>query len=982
MKKILYFLLFILPLGSFSQTWIISQHLKCDDDLRIYDIKKDINDDFYIAGIFKGTFEGNISEGFFDIFIAKLNSNFNLEWIQTAGSSSIEFDPRIIIDKENNIFLLGAFRDSCVFENQYLKSDGNYDVFLAKYSSGGKLNWAKKIANYPSQQSPTDIDVDNDNNLIITGHYTDSIFIYDEKIVSPGKNNFYAKFDTSGAKLWVKNISGSSTGSRFANVKVYQNEYYFNGYFRDDMNFDLKTITSNVAGKQDLFLYKTDINGDGIWIRRTYGDDIDVTGSITGDNYGNVYFTGYFQSSTLSADSTETVLANQVLNHVNDFDIFILKYNKSGTLQLNKHFGKNGRDYGIDLNVNNDILYMSGYYSDTIVFGNDTLSSTGTSDRDMFLTSFDLNANPYNSISLGGTDGDDIAAGAIVLNSGEAVMGGYFQSTTLTVGDSTYTNGGVFDGIIAKYYAPLSTAFTKITNPTCNSQSNGELIITPIFGEMPYTYTWSHDGGLTDSTATGLSAGFYSVTVTDALDSTDVAQYTLTEPGAFLFNPVITQITSCSYSQEGAINLNVTGGNGGNTYQWAQSDGGNGVVLTAKDQSGLAIGTYSVTVTDTESCTGDTVIYITGPDPITFGGSVVTDSSGIESGAIDLVCSGGSGDPASFTFNWQGPTGPPTHSEDTSNLSPGNYSVTVTDVNVCEFDTMFNVANLDTFYIYISDYKDACNNTFNGNATVSYSSPHGHTAITYLWDANTGSQTTAQATGLASGRYYYVTVTDTENTPNTVLVDSVYIDELSYIFAGSLAGTTTLDCYGDTDGYIDLSITTEGELPYTYNWSNSETTQDITNLAIGTYSVTATDANECTFSITDYVIDQPTALAAVAEIVNNPTCNGDLDGEVTVLRNGGTVPYTYQWNDQGSQTTQNADGLDAGYYTVTVTDFNSCTAVSSINLTEPEQIIIDTTVNHLSCNSDADGSIQLSVSGGTVPFTYFWSTTNGSGLVV
>jgi hypothetical protein len=982
MKRIFYILLLILISSIYcqGQDWIVSKQLTCDNDLRLYDIKKDENNNVYLAGKFKGTFNGNVSKGNYDLCLVKLNELLNIEWVRVMGSASAEKDPRIVIDNDNNIFFTGAFQDSCIFDTEYLKSEGDYDIFLAKYSNSGNLLWAKNIAKYASQQNPTDIDVDGDNNLIITGHYTDSTYIYDEKIVQSGKNNFYSKFDTSGVKIWVKNVSGTSTSSRLANIKVYQDEYYFNGYFRDEINFDLETVNSNVAGKQDLFLFKTDKDGNGIWLRRTYGDNLDVTGSIAGDNYGNVYFTGYFQSSNLNADYNADEISSTTLTNVNDFDIFVFKYNKAGVLQLSKQFGGIGREYGTDLNVNNDILYMSGYFSDAIGFGDQTLTSSGTADRDMFLASFDLNANAYNSISLGGTDANDIAAGAIVLNSGDAIMAGYFQSSSIVVGSSTYTNTspGLRDGVVAKYSAPLSAVFSEINEISCNGDVNGKLVATAEFGQKPYTYEWSHDVGLTDSVANNLNAGVYNITVTDAVNSTKIISYTLIEPAPINFNPSITNITACSYSLEGAIDLNMSGGNGGFEYQWQATNGGFGAVFNVEDQSGLTIGTYNVSVTDVNQCIADTSIILTGPDPVVFTNSIVTDSSSLGLGAIDLQYSGGFG--VSFTFDWEYPSGATATTEDISNLNTGNYNVTVTDAHACEFDTIFNVANLDAFYIFIEEYKDACKGTINGTATASYYSPTSHTGINYLWDGNAGSQTTAQATNLAPGRYYYVTVTDVENDPDIVLVDSVYIDELTYDFTGSLSGTSLLNCFGDVDGYVDLTITSGAALPYTYNWSTGSNLQDLTDVSVGSYSVTVTDDNSCQFSEVNFAINQPTALAVAAEIVNEPSCNGDFDGEITVDRSGGTIPYSYQWDDPGFQNTRSADGLDAGFYTVTVTDNNSCSASSGINLTEPDEISVLKVVSDESCNTSSDGFASLTVSGGTSPFSYFWSTTNGTGL--
>ncbi|HKL07236.1 MAG TPA: T9SS type A sorting domain-containing protein, partial [Bacteroidales bacterium] len=346
-------------------------------------------------------------------------------------------------------------------------------------------------------------------------------------------------------------------------------------------------------------------------------------------------------------------------------------------------------------------------------------------------------------------------------------------------------------------------------------------------------------------------------------------------------------------------------------------------------------------------------------------------------GAINLAYQGGTG---TVTFSWEGPSGFTATTEDITDLDPGSYTVTATDNSGCVFDTTFKVLDEYEFYAYISEQKDACLGTSNGKATVSYFSPEGNTNITYQWDAAAGDQTTAEATNLDAGTYS-VTVTDTDLGVDDIV--SVTIEELSYTFDGEIdpSSTTVLDCSGDTDGYIDVTITPPGgETPYTYAWNTGAATQDLINIGTGTYSVTVTDANECQFTIPNYEITEPAALLTSADVLKRPTCHGDYDGELEAAASGGTGVYAYLWNDPGSQNSKIANGLDAGFYTVTVTDANGCQNSSSVNLTQPPPIEIDETVYDISCTGETDGAVQLATTGGTPAFSYFWNTNDGSGL--
>lgn len=981
-KTLIIILLFTTNFIAFTQDFVFSNFAFSTSSLSESISQVKVGNELYILGDYLGTLEldksyiGNSK----DIYLVNYKQSYEIDWSRQIGGAGIDFANDIVSDG-TYLYLLGGFQSDLNFGATTLNSEGFLDIFLAKYDLNGNEVWAKKIAYNEGKQFASSIDIDKNGDLIVAGYYRDSVTFETESFVNTF-GIFITKLDQNGNVLWVNNIPTNSASSKITDLKAFENGYYFNGNFTGTLSLDLGVKTSSGGIYTDIFIYKTDYSGADQWFRQSYTDDDVYTGTITQDEYGNIYFTGSFDGSQISVDSTLTTKSANLINQGGS-DIFIYKYNKSGNLIWGESYGGLYNEWARGINFDNNAIYITGYFADEIVFGIDTLRSTSLSDYDLFLGMIDRDGNHMKAISVSGPDSYGDSGIELETDEEFVYLAGYFRESQVTVGSSVYINPNPSNLclLVAKYKPSFISVFTEYQNVTCNGQIDGELIVTPYFGTAPYTYSWSHNASLTDSTATGLAPGTYTVTVTDALASTAEASYTLTEPDPISFNPSITLVTQCSYTEEGVIDLNMAGGNSGYTYRWQASEGGSGVAFSAEDQSGLTVGTYKVTVTDSKECTADTTMLITGPDPVTFGGSVVTDSSSIGSGAIDLSFAGGFGAPASFTFDWQGPYAFSETTEDVINLNTGNYEVTVTDVHLCEFDTSFNIANLDTFYVFISQHKDACQGTINGTATVDFYSPDSHTAITYLWDVNAGNQTTAKATSLAPGQYYYVTVTDTENSPNTILVDSVYIDQLPYTFAGSISGTSTLGCFGDTDGYIDLSITTSGTKPYVYNWSTGSTLQDLTNLGPGNYSVTVTDKYSCTFSITNYPIDQPTILSAVAEIVTKPTCNGDFDGEITVDRSGGTSPYKYQWDDPGFQDTRNADGLDAGYYSITVTDVNGCNATSSINLSQPGLINATKLITNEICNSAGEAAISLTVTGGTAPFSYSWSTVSGTGLI-
>src|SRR5690606_37380218 len=134
---------------------------------------------------------------------------------------------------------------------------------------------------------------------------------------------------------------------------------------------------------------------------------------------------------------------------------------------------------------------------------------------------------------------------------------------------------------------------------------------------------------------------------------------------------------------------------------------------------------------------------------------------------------------------------------------------------------------------------------------------------------------------------------------------------------------------------------------------------------------TVSDANGCT-TISTVTITEPPLLTANISATTNVSCNGLSNGRAVVTANGGTLPYTYLWND--NQQTDTASNLSAGSYSVTVTDNKGCTATANITISEPAQLTVsNASSTDVSCNGGNDGQATVNISGGTTPYTYLWS---------
>jgi len=526
----------------------------------------------------------------------------------------------------------------------------------------------------------------------------------------------------------------------------------------------------------------------------------------------------------------------------------------------------------------------------------------------------------------------------------------------------TDTNGCVVNqNAIISAPTALALALSK-TNSSCNGSANGTATATASGGTGPYTYKWSDATGQTNASATGLSAGNYVVTATDARGCTSTNSIGITEPAVIQATPTATN-AACFGSASGRINLAVQGGTAPFTFVWSSGEGTQNIVQKAA-------GAYTVTITDANGCTSVAQKTIGQPTEIQWTSTEkpVLCKDG-NNGGITLTTTGGT---PGYTLSWQGPNGFTNSGTNLQNLVAGNYSATLTDAAGCTKVVAQAVTEpASALALTLPAYADTiCFAATNGQATVTAAG--GTMPYSYLWSV--GNQTTATASGLPS-QAYTVTVTDKNNcvqTAETVIAQKQQIS----------AWAETVDplCYNGRDGKARVTLIYYGANPanlneFSYLWSTSpkQTNVEANSLLANTsYTVTVVDALGCTAERT-VATGNPYPVLGRVDLLSNVKCQGEASGVAVASGSGGTAPYTYFWSPgPTNQADSLAQNLAAGTYRVTVTDAHGCAITTTATITEPSKLKMDVLATAVKCFGNPDGSAKAVVSGGVAPYTYVW----------
>ena len=456
---------------------------------------------------------------------------------------------------------------------------------------------------------------------------------------------------------------------------------------------------------------------------------------------------------------------------------------------------------------------------------------------------------------------------------------------------------------------------TSLTHVLCNGGNNGNATVSVAGGNFPYTYQWDNNTGNQSSpTATALSAGTYSLTVSDANNCFTFTTVTITEPP--LLNLNVSTIYSCFGESTGSAIASLSGGVTPYSFLWDSTAGGQ----TTSTVSGLIAGTYSVTVSDTNGCVLSSTVNVPETPPIVS--NLITS---------DVICNGKNDGTASVTissgdspFSYLWSNGQITSS--VNNLAAGNFLVIVTDSNSCSDTMSILITEPPPLIISGSSISEQCDLS-NGSATVAVAG--GIIPYSYLWDLNAGGQTSPTASGLAAG-LYSISVADSNGCTESIMIIVNGTNSLS-----TIASSTPVTCNGGNDGTAIVAAN-GGTTPFSYLWSNGDTTALADSLSSGKFYVTVTNANGCS-AIDSVTLSQP---PPISYTITSDTiiCSGDT---IMLTATGG---QSYLWSS-GQNTSSIliaptcALGINCNIpYSVGLFDPIGCVTTATVNITVISEI--------------------------------------------
>lgn len=494
---------------------------------------------------------------------------------------------------------------------------------------------------------------------------------------------------------------------------------------------------------------------------------------------------------------------------------------------------------------------------------------------------------------------------------------------------------------------------TDQTDTNCTGGDDGTATVTATGGMPPYAYAWSN--GETTPTIENLAAGNYTVTVTDITGCTATTSVQIMAMG-ILETRLTTFDVTCHQLANGEIRSQVTAGNAPYLYAWSNG-------ATTATISNLAADTYTLTVTDASGCQDVQTAIVSQPSRLVATATATDASCGAANGAVTVAVAGGT---APYNYRWNDENESTTSS--INSLRAGTYQVVVIDANGCMTTATATINDSGQLNATISKTDARCGEN-NGTATANPSS--GTPPYRYQWSNNA---ITASIDALAAGSYT-VTITDANNCITTATAN---IQADANINVSITA--TTVDCGADNG--MASAAASGGVPPYTYAWSNGQTSATVANLSIGTYNVTVTDATGCN-AVAMTNVTGSSALDANISVSATSICVGQ---SLPLVATPNTDDLSYEWTatagvfDNATIPNPTYTAMQAGTYDVRLRlrRADGCEDEETVTITVLDNPIIE--IESSDANICGNDPIELTavVTGGSDNLTYQWTATAGT----
>ncbi|MBI2268876.1 MAG: SBBP repeat-containing protein [Bacteroidetes bacterium] len=889
-----------------------------------------------------GAYYQNTVGGNVDGYFAKFTNNGTLLWCTYFGGDNQDVPNELCRDNIGNIFVVGSTRSASAFP-LFNPSNGSYfdntlgvfeSSFVAKFSSvNTNLLWSTYFGGNSSGDILYEVTCDNNNAVYIAGYVRSTNLpvinpgngAYIDNMLGGASDAYIAKFSPGVHSLFWSTYYGS-TG----------NENYFAVYERMALttdNCDNVYIGGLTYGTNDFPIYNPNCNNYFVGHNTAAGDGFIVKFNSEGVRLWSTLFAG-------GTDNLNHFSFCQSMVTDNQNNLFAVGEWKYGVVLNGLANPGGGAYYDNTFNGGDDACILKFTPEEPAITSSSTSNTSGCSCNGTATITINCGNSSYNyTWSNGSRTLNSVSAS----NTISGLCPGTYSVTVIAC--DTLTASVVINGSTGGLIASVNQF-----DATCNGGNDGYATITASGGSPPYNYVWNN--GQTGITATGLSAGSYSCTITDASACTSIRFVNISQP-----TPIAMSYLTKWSCVTNSANVTALVSNGTSPYIYLWSNAQNTQTAT-----NLVQGNYTITVTDSIGCLKTGTINITQPLPLNLTTSSNNTSCGGNS--ISVSVTGGS---FPYLYAWSNT------SQITSTIqsvSAGTYTVTVTDASGC---TKTSTASVGASPGTIATFEVFPNDTVCLGSLVNFinTGTMPGVGITYTWTI-----APVNVSGTTTDFSYLFSSAGTYSITHTVAKGGCPSNSTRKVTAINCSGpvvTTTANSICPSSCATVTSSVAGGTSPYTYNWSNGATIQNINPCPVSTttYTVTIKDTGGNTSTSIATITVNPAVIVTIQP--TNITCSGVANGTAIANPGNGTPAYTFNWSGGVPGSGFQVSGLSAGTYTVTVTDSKGCTASSSATIFSPPPLSGRFSMGTSDCAAcGCKEWIMITASGGTSPYSYSW----------